>query len=240
MIPIKVYSICNTVYQLVWGAFMNSRSKGFIVSLFFLFSLAAPVVQAETRYVRDILKLTVRTGRSTNHRVLSVIESGQKVELIKHTDGWDLVKLNNGKKGWVLSQYLTSRETGRRKLDKLTMEYGKTKAENISILEENNEMKMEILSLKTKLMKSEEAFNMLSETYEHLKKESKAYVDLKIKYNELKKEMTWRKKEAEKNHKRLSLLEKRQIFRWVLTGVGVLLLGFLMGLSTRRKSGSLY
>ena len=37
---------------------------------------------AETMYVTDVLKLTLRSGPSTEHKILSVVESGQQIELL--------------------------------------------------------------------------------------------------------------------------------------------------------------
>jgi len=81
--------------------------KSFIVFFIVLFST---VVQAETMYVGDIIKITVRTGPGINHKIVAMINSGERVEVLKPEDEWSLVRITNGKEGWVLSRFLKSKE----------------------------------------------------------------------------------------------------------------------------------
>jgi len=43
------------------------------------------------------------------------------------------------------------------------------------------------------------------------------------------------KKKAEKYEEALSQFRRHQIFKWVLTGVGLLLMGFLIGMISNRQ-----
>jgi len=81
--------------------------KSFIIFSIVLFST---VVQAETMYVGDIIKITVRTGPGINHKIVAMINSGARVEVLKPEDEWSLVRITNGKEGWVLSRFLKSKE----------------------------------------------------------------------------------------------------------------------------------
>ena len=70
-------------------------------------------------YVSDILKLTLRTGPSTENKILAVIESGQMLNIVKFGDEWSQAQLPDGKEGWVLTCYLTPDETNNIKLERL-------------------------------------------------------------------------------------------------------------------------
>ena len=99
---------------------MNFLLKRFrLLGLVLLFCLFSASVYGETMYVSDVLKLTLRTGPSIENKIISVIDSGQMMEVIKFGDEWSQVQLPNGKEGWVLSRYLTTNETHNIKLERL-------------------------------------------------------------------------------------------------------------------------
>ena len=77
---------------------------------------------AETMYVTDLLKLTLRSGPSTEHKILSVVESGQQVEMLEPGDDWSLVRLANGKEGYVLTRYLMPEPTHNVRLEQLQIQ----------------------------------------------------------------------------------------------------------------------
>ena len=41
-----------------------------------------------------------------------MIESGQKVEVVESGQEWSIVRLLDGKEGWILNRYLISNEKG--------------------------------------------------------------------------------------------------------------------------------
>lgn len=72
---------------------------------------------AQTRYISDELDINVRTGKTSKHRIVSVLSSGTKVTIIEQDDsGWSQVRMPNGKEGWVLTRYLSSQPVARDQL----------------------------------------------------------------------------------------------------------------------------
>jgi SH3 domain protein len=76
-------------------------------------------VEAKTMYVTDVLKVTLRTGPSTENKIIKIIESGQRLEVLKPGEQWSLVRLFDGKEGWILNRYLISSETSNIRLERL-------------------------------------------------------------------------------------------------------------------------
>ncbi|NNL42793.1 MAG: hypothetical protein HKO79_09910 [Desulfobacterales bacterium] len=72
-------------------------------------------------------------------------------------------------------------------------------------------------------------------SYETLKTESADYINLKSKYTKTAAKLDEYTKNYELLEKELTKLEFKQTVRWLLTGAGVLLLGFIIGFSTRRQ-----
>ena len=84
-------------------------------------------VEAKTMYVTDVLKVTLRTGPSIENKIIEIIESGQRVEVLNPGQEWSLVRLFDGKEGWILNRYLISSETSNIRLERLESEHSDLK-----------------------------------------------------------------------------------------------------------------
>ena len=124
---------------------------------------------AETMYVTDSLKLTLRSGPSTEHKILSVIESGQQVEMLEPGEDWSLVRNANGKEGYVLTRYLMPEPTHNIRLEKLQAKHKALMQQAATLLAENTAFRNEGKQLKSVLDKNEKALKKLSTDYDKLK-----------------------------------------------------------------------
>jgi SH3 domain protein len=209
--------------------------KGFIVFFIVLFSTA---VQAETMYVDDIIKITVRTGPGINHKIVAMIKSGERVEVLKpeepETD-WSLVRITNGKEGWVLSRFLTPKEPDGLVLGRYKKKHSVLKNQAVSLIEENNVYKKENKKLNSELKTNKEMSDKIKSSYETLKKESAEFLELKSNYGKTSSKLIEQTKKAKKLEEELTSLLLHQNIKWFLSGAGVLLLGFVIGFSTKRQ-----
>ena len=208
----------------------------FIITASCLLIFAA-VIQAETMYINDIVKITLRTGPGFDHKIIATIHSGQDVEVIKPDDEWALFRLPSGKEGWVYSRLLTYKKPNCLILEHVKMEYEALMAQSASVLDENEKLKAENKKLDSELAIKEKLINTLSKSYETLKVESADFLKLKSKFNIANSKLVEQTKKAEKFEEKLIKLERHHGIRWFLTGVGVLLFGFLIGFSTKRQRG---
>jgi SH3 domain protein len=209
--------------------------KSFIVFFIVLFST---VVQAETMYVYDIIKITVRTRPGVNNKIVAMIKSGERVELLKPEEpekDWSLVRITNGKEGWVLSRFLTPKEPDGLVLDRLEKEYNLLKNQAVSMIEENKVYKKENEKLNSELKTNKEISKKIKSSYETLKKESAEFLELKSNYEKTSSKLIEHTKKAKKLEEELTKLLLHQNIKWFLSGAGVLLLGFVIGFSTKRQ-----
>jgi len=203
---------------------------------------------ATTAYVTDSFEITLRTGPSTDNKIIYTPQSGQPLELLEVQGDWSHVKVlrrgNEPIEGWVLSRYLISR---------LPWEL---KAKSLS--EENS-------SLKDRLGALQKAFDAVSqkekELSENLEEKSKAFQELRTDYDSLKSgaaEYLRLKSEQKTTRSKLETLqqtideltvenrrlESSQRNRWFATGALVLLCGLLIGVAVgrqyRKKRSSYY
>ena len=212
--------------------------KSFIVFFIVLFST---VVQAETLYISDIIKITVRTGPGINHKIIAMIKSGERVEVLKPEESeesekdWSLVRITNGKEGWVLSRFLKSKEPDGLVLDRLKKKHNVLKNQAVSTIEENKVYKKENKKLNTELKTNKEISKTIKSSYETLKKESAEFLELKSNYEKTSSNLIEQTKKATKLEEELTSLLLHQNIKWFLSGAGVLLLGFVIGFSTKRQ-----
>ncbi|MGD2187241.1 MAG: TIGR04211 family SH3 domain-containing protein [Desulfobacterales bacterium] len=215
---------------------MNSLFKPLgSLGLSLIFCLFFSAAHAETMYVSDILKLTLRTGPSTENKILAVIESGQQVEVFESGQEWSRVQLPNDKEGWVLSRYLTPDETSNIKLDRLQAKHKNLMTQAAALLEENNKLKAENKKLETQFKANQKQAEKARSDYETLKAEAAEFLNLKSKYKDAASQLAEQSAKVEKLEEQLTKLEMGTYIKWFLSGSGVLIIGFLIGFSTKRQ-----
>ena len=213
---------------------MKHIIKTFVFTGILLLLFSTPIL-AETMYVSDVLKLTVRVGKGQDYKIISVIQSGQTVEVLQPEGKWAFVRLPDGKEGWVLTRYLTSKITNNVKLQWLQKKHKTLTIQAATLLEENTKLKNEKKELDFILNKAEKSVEELNKSYETLKTESADYIKLKSKYTKADSQLAEYTEKSELLEKELTKLEFGRTIRWFLAGAGVLLLGFLIGFATKRQ-----
>ena len=186
-------------------------------------------------YVSDVLKLTLRTGPSIENKIISVIESGQMMEVIKFGDEWSQVQLPNGKEGWVLSRYLTTNETHNIILERLEAKHKNLMIQAAELLEENNRLKAENKRLSTEFDANQKQLAKTQADFEALKTEVAEFLTLKTNYTLAASQLAEQTAKAKQLEEELSSLEMNTYIKWFLAGSGVLIVGFLIGFSTKRQ-----
>lgn len=204
--------------------------KQFVFIAFCLFLLPTSS-RAETLYVKDIVKITLRTGPGIDYKIIAMIQSGQDVEVLKPEEGWTLVRLPNGKEGWVLSRLLTSRIPNSLLLRRLQKEHQELMVEAASQLKKIAQLKEENKNLRSELASNNIALNKLSESYKNLKKDSAGFLKLKSDYQKAIRQLDEQTNVIKKLEKEL----QRKYITVGLCGAAVLLLGFIIGFSARRQ-----
>jgi SH3 domain protein len=199
---------------------------------FIIFSFS---VQAESMYVSDKLSVTVRTGQGTTHKIIALIKSDQKVEALEKGVEWTLVRLQNGKQGWALSRYLTHDIPKSIQLASLQIKYSNVASQAESLTAENDKLNSDFKKLSATLSKNEKALNNLQRDYDALKADSADFLNLKTKYEKASHQLSKQTEKTEELKKMVEKLQLYQYIKWFLAGSGVLLVGFIIGFSSKRQ-----
>jgi len=187
---------------------------------------------AETRYVTDVARITMRTGESTKHKLLRTLTSGQAVKELSRNKktGYSRVRTRDGTVGYVLSHLLQD-EPGARdrlvalevrlaelqrnpdqlavKLDELQESHAKLKADHAALAEEKEQVEEELATIKYT------STNLVSITRER---------------SELRRQVTEQTRQIADAEQRNRDLEQQTNQRWFLIGAGVVVGSIFIGL----------
>ena len=205
-----------------------------LLSLFgvLLLTLAANQAIAETRYVTDVLKLNLRSGASSQHRIINRIPSGTPLEILETDSNGEfaLVRTPKGQEGWVLVGYLQPQPTARlrlreasEKLQKANDRLARLEEETRTLKEHNSRLEQENTSLQ----------NNQSSTGEELAKIKKLAantIEIDQRNRQLLEENSLQKNEVERLTSEVTRLRDKLEGNEFYMGTGAIILGILIGL----------
>ncbi len=226
--------------------------KTILVILFIVaFTVSAPInsVFADTRYVSDRLIISVRDGENQNSAVLGYIETAAPVDIIEEKEDLLRIRTEAGIEGWVHAKYIVSEkpkvliieelkneiETFKNEQDSVSNTLSKTKT---MYQEEIEELKEEVNINQKFAAKAKSDFIQLNIKYTNLLKHSKNAEGLIGKVEKLKKlnaELNTELKSLRKDRKNPLKSNRIQSF---IAGAGVLLFGFILGGSVKKRKKS--
>ncbi|MBS0013916.1 MAG: TIGR04211 family SH3 domain-containing protein [Desulfobacterales bacterium] len=198
--------------------------------------MAAPS-HAETRYISDMMEITLRTGPGLNYRIIKMLNSGQTVETLESEENWTRVRLSDDTTGWVFSRYITRSKPKSLLADSLQKEIGPLRTKVKSLTEENQRLIQRNQEMAEELEETREQLENLQNEYATLQEDSGDYLKLKDEHASLTKTL-------EEKNQRIQTLEKQVSdaffsagLKWFLAGAGVLVLGMIIGnrIASRKK-----
>ncbi len=216
--------------------------KKFLLALTLL-SIAAAAAAVEKRYVTDTLWLQLRSGPSTEYRILQAIPSGEHLIFIEEDadTGYTKVKTDKGLEGYVLSRFLETEPIAKEKLVLANRELERVKAELETTRTQRNQLQSEVEKLKSERSGLGRENTDLEKELERIKSISAGALEL----DEKARTLSERNQELELQLESISaenaqLHDNRQQ-TYLLYGGGLVFLGILAGLilpSIRGKRSS--
>jgi SH3 domain protein len=201
------------------------------IAIFFL-----PImVHAETRYVTDKMHITFRTGPGNDRKIISLLNSDQPVAVLQAEGEWAKVRLPNGKEGWVLQQYLSAEVPCRIRIQDVSSSLEALKRELDVVQTAYQQLDAEKTTLEKDLKDSRQDLAKTKQSYEKLKKEAAGFLELKARHDKTVERLSLQTQKANTLEEDLNRILKKKYIRWFLGGAGVLLLGFILGFSSRKQ-----
>jgi SH3 domain protein len=191
--------------------------------------------QAKTMYVTDSKKIPVRAGKGTAYKILNFIESSQQVELLQKDNQWSLVRLEDGKEGWVYSRYLINNPTSKIKFEELSLKHKNLINQTESLKTDYEQLKLANKKLKSTLAATKKSLDNQLGDYDALKADSSEFLSLKSKYERGSRELNEKTRKVKNLEDQISDLQLSYYLLWALSVVGILLVGFIIGYSVKRQ-----
>lgn len=233
----------------------NSMRKSFLhfIILIMIICLFPQLLLAKTGYVSDMLLLTLRQGPGNSHDVTKTLASGTPVLILGEENGFYKVELKSKELGWVDKKFIIfdlpkTLIIEQLNQDKARLEEKISKLEaTVESLENNTPRKGETISqqaasldvaLKKALADKDRIKNLLSDSqkkYDTLTRQSQNTQTI-IKENKiLQKKNETLSRDLETLKEKNNGFFKSSMIKWFLSGVCVLLLGWIVGHSVSSK-----
>lgn len=223
-------------------------TKTILLLLAFMPLLLLPGMQsarAATSYVADSIEVTLRTGPSTGHKVMRMLQSDEPLDVLEEQENWLLVRTRKGDQGWVLKRFISQELPKSTQIQKLTKRNEQLEELSGGASGKIDALEKENATLKEALDTTQKEYQQLREQHAVLENDAANVLALKQQHTET----AERLKNSEAELERLSLenrdLRSASQLRWFLSGAGVVMLtwliGYLMGRSkSRQQSSRLY
>ena len=199
------------------------------------FLLLAATSWAENVYVSENIRLTVRKEPGNDKKIVSILASGDQVNVLQPGDEWTKVRLSDDKEGWVLSRFLSTQMPSSLALKMLEKKYEELVAQSGMPQEDVRRLKEENEKLSADQQNCSKQFQSLNDSYQALKTDSQEVVKLRADYEDALVRISGQGKKIEILEAEVGKTSFDQNFKWFLAGAGVLLAGFLLGLIVKRK-----
>lgn len=203
------------------------------LSLLKLCLLLLPITLfAESRYVTDQFKVTLRSGEGVSHKIVRMLPSGMPLELLSEnrTSGYSHVRSEDGKEGYVLTRQLMTVPSARERLAKankrlsvLEQEPDRLTSELISIQNRHEQLTSEWKKINT-------SYKQLNDSYTELQKTAADAVRISNERNRLVKDVKQQAEEIESLKRENGSLRSSADQQWFIIGGAVLIIGIILGL----------
>jgi SH3 domain protein len=196
---------------------------------------AAGAVRAETVYVTDTMRFSVRAEPDNDKKSMGVVESGQALELLKAGETWSLVQLPSGVQGYLQSRYLTAQPPARHRFDQLQEKQKIAQAQAAELQEENARLRAEVEKASASVAGAQKELEQVRREFDDFKRGAAEYSALKAGHDALRAELDQKNRQiAALEHETANPFREANLY-WFLAGAGVLLVGLVTGLSLKRQ-----
>jgi len=207
-----------------------------------LLLLSATWSPAVTRYVKPSAEVLLRTGQGTEYKIIGIVKDGDVVDLLEEGDSYALVRLADGKEGWMVKRFLSAEPP-------ISSLVASLRAENERMKKEQAEMSRKLEEITTTLKNTETELSVtLSERdgirteYQTLQHDTADVIQIKEDMQKATRENESLAQEMASLKEQNNTLNKNKSVNWFMAGAGVLLAGMFLGRLTsksRRRKSSL-
>lgn len=205
----------------------NARLLGSLVVLFF-----STMAAAEPGYINDQFEITLRSGESTRHSIIRMLESGTKLEVLSRNadTGYARVLLDDGTEGYVLTRFLSDQPVARDQLVWVRSQLNKLREDKKEVDDSLAEVRSENRTLEQQRVELEKRAERLSGDLAELRRTSASAISIAEENSRLKSRLASNDELVEALRAENVSLATRSRQTWFMVGAGAVILGALIGL----------
>ena len=219
-------------------SFQTGEKRWFFIlfSILGLFLSTEPAFSA-VGYVTDVFQIPLRTGASSEHRIIAMPSSGQALEILGSEGDWSHVRLlgESDKEGWVLSRYIVARQPWEMQAKALKEENSSLRQKAASLENKLNEAVRHGEEITKKAESESKTLNGLQKDFDSLKRGSENYLKLKASHEEAERKLAQAEKELGEITTENRQLRSSEQTRWFAVGALVLLIGLIIGITIGKR-----
>lgn len=196
-----------------------------------LFLVATSVAGQSVRYIQDYIKVPLRTGKSTQNKILRMLPSGTRVELIEESDeGYARVRTGEGTEGWLLSRYLMENQTARDRLLQTEQSLTRRREENQALKREIGALKAHTAEIERSNKELRTRSSDLGQELESVRQTAGRSLAIEEENETFRRDLASKSAELDALLRENAQLSDRSRRDWFVAGAGVALGGILLGL----------
>ena len=221
------------------GGLVCAALLALLGQLLFATALQARTLQARTMYVSDTFEIVVRSEKNetTGRNIMKLLPTGTPLEVLDMDDSWATIQLPDGRTGYTLKRYLMSRLPYQLTAERLQEEVTGQKARLATLTEQLKGLQDEHQRLQQASTGREAQLAEITQKYEQLRQDAAQYLQLRAEYTDLQQVHRQTQQQlTELNHDYV-LLKNSHNLLWFLSGAGVILAGWVIGILTERVRG---
>lgn len=195
---------------------------------------------AQARYVSDEIEILLRTGPSTQNRIMERLTTGDSVTVLEENAelGYVRVRTADNVEGWVLSRYLTDTPPARDQLASARSELDRSRARIRELESTVAELTEQVGSVSRRMEEAETAATTLNAELVDVRGASADVLTIRDQNESLRRRLNEQSQLVDRLMTENAELGSRASREWFLLGAGVLVAGIVLGLvipSLRRK-----
>ena len=202
--------------------------------------LLATTLSARTMYATDTFEVVVRSERQiVGRNIIKVLSSGVPIEVRDMDDTWATVRLEDGRTGYVEKKQLIDREPYKVTAERLQLEVGQQRERLATLTQQLATLRDEHQRLQKASGLSETQLQTISQKYEQLRQEATTVqlLETQEKYTDLQHAHAEAQQQLSTLNNAYTSLKSSTRLTWFLSGAGVILLGWLLGMTSERWRG---
>lgn len=203
---------------------------------------AATSAYAETRYISDVLVVTVRDQEGDNYNVLETLTTATPVEILDEDKTYVKVKTPKGTVGYILKQYITKELPKALQIKQLNGQVSDLQAQLDQLREKSQESlntasqsQAQSDSLTKQLEQTRQELATVDNKYQQLLKNSENVINLTTENEQLIEQNKLINSELMVLREENQNFHRSNMIQWFIAGAAVFFGGWLIGKISRKK-----